>query len=110
MAELNAPFVEMMRTRFRVEHTLAFAELAEQSKNKIVEARVQLEGDLILERWETLSAAMYSGRHMLAGYFIHGFHHQLSNRENCHYPENSCTCKYCWTRLSAIPWYVLRNV
>ena len=63
---MDTPFVEIMRTRLRVENTPAFLEFVAQWKTKVSEIRTRLEGDPILGRRETWSAAMYTRRHIFA--------------------------------------------
>ena len=95
LADMDTPFVEIMRTRLRVENTPAFLEFVAQWKTKVSEIRIRLEDDPILRRRETWSAAMYTRRHIFARYIVHGYHHCLRSRKNCHEQEESCTCKYC---------------
>lgn len=98
IADMETPFVEIMRTRLKAENTPAFLELVEQWKIKVNEVRLKLEGDPILGRRATWSAAMYTRRHIFARYIVHGYHHCLCSGDNCHIPKDSCTCKYCGQR------------
>lgn len=96
LADMDTPFVEIMRARLVAENTPVFLEFVEQWKSKVSDARARLEDDPILGRREHWSATMYTRRHIFVRYIVHGYHHCLCSRENCHEPKD--TCKYCGHR------------
>ena len=95
LADLEIPFVEVMRVTLRAEQTEEFCAFVNEWKAKVEEARKSLDGDPILQRRKEWSAQMYARRHVFTRYLVHDYHDQLCSVESFHEPTESCVCRFC---------------